>query len=126
MTYRNYLKIVLKIIAVITVLSGLVQMIKPAFVLGIIAADINPTTNHFFGIVGLFMILFGGLLFHALSDDKSRPTAVFWCGLQKFGASAAVALGVFRAVFGWLALGVAAFDFISGILIMIYWTSIKK
>jgi len=126
MAYRNYVKIILKLIAVITVISGLVQLIWPAFVLGFIGGTVSPATEHFFGIVGMFMVLFGGLLYQALSGSEHHPVAVFWCGVQKFGAAGAVGLGVTREIFSWLALGVAAFDFVSGIIIMIYWFSIQK
>lgn len=126
MVYKNYLKIVLKIIAVITIISGFIQMVWPAFVLGIIDGAITPTTQYFFGIVGMFMIMFGGLLYHALAGTKRHPVAVLWCGLQKFGASLAVFLAVTEGLFSWLALGVAGFDFISGIIIAIYWFSINK
>lgn len=126
MAYKNYVKILLKIIAVITIISGLVQAVSPALVLGIIDGVATPSSNHFFGIVGLFMILFGGLLYHALRDRRHQPVAVFWCGLQKFGAAAAVGLGVSRDIFSWLALGVAGFDLVSGLLILIYWYSIQE
>lgn len=128
MPYRNYLKIILKIIAVLTVISGLVQLLAPGFVLNVIGGEVSPSTGHFFGIIGMFMVLFGGLLYHALagSGDSNRSIAVLWCGLQKFGAAAAVGLGVGRALFSWLALGVAGFDLLSGVLIMMYWYSVTE
>ena len=126
MVYRNYIKIILKLIAVITVLSGVIQAVSPGFVLEFIGGDVNASTKHFFGIVGMFMVFFGGLLYHALASSKPQRAAVLWCGLQKFGAAVAVILGVTRGLFSWLALGVAGFDFISGILIMMYWFSIQE
>lgn len=126
MAYKNYVKIFLKIIAVITIISGLIQAVNPAFVLGIIDGADHPASNHFFGIVGMFMIFFGGLLYHALRTKRHQPVAIFWCALQKFGAAAAVALGVSRDIFSWLALGVAGFDLLSALLIMIYWYSIQE
>ncbi len=124
MVYKNYLIILLKIIAALTIVSGLVQLLYPGFVLKVIGGMIDPTTKHFFGIVGLFMALFGGLLYQALRESHPNSVAVFWCGLQKFGAVAAVVLGVSRGIFSGLALGVATFDLVSGILIAIYWFSI--
>lgn len=126
MAYKNYVKIFLKIIAAITIISGLVQAVNPAFVLDIIDGAAHPASNHFFGIVGIFMVLFGGLLYHALQTKRHQPVAVLWCGLQKFGAAAAVGLGVFRDIFSWIALGVASFDLLSGLLIIIYWYSIQE
>ncbi|MDZ7690199.1 MAG: hypothetical protein U5K69_03410 [Balneolaceae bacterium] len=126
MAYKNYLKILLKIIALVTIISGLIQMLAPNFILGMIGGEITGSTLHFFGIIGMFMIFFGGLLLHALSGNRNIPVAVLWCGLQKFGAAVAVGLAVGRGLFSWLALGVAAFDLISGILIFIHWYAIKN
>ncbi|MDR8389610.1 hypothetical protein NC796_00585 [Aliifodinibius sp. S!AR15-10] len=126
MVYRNYLKIILKIIAVLTIISGLVQMFVPDFVLGMIGGEITGSTLHFFGIIGMFMVMFGGLLLHALSGDRKLPVAVLWCGLQKFGAAVAVSLAVGRGLLSWLALGVAGFDLLSGVLIMMHWYAINK
>jgi|AntRauTorckE6833_2_1112554.scaffolds.fasta_scaffold25560_2 hypothetical protein len=126
MAYKNYVKTFLKLIAGITIVSGMVQLIKPAFVLGMIGGLVNPTTEHFFGIVGLFMVLFGALLFHSLIGEKRNSAAVLWCGMQKFGAAGAVTLGVTRDIFSWLALGVAGFDLLSGVLIIMYWFSIQR
>jgi hypothetical protein len=126
MVYRDYLKIILKLIAIITVISGLIQMLSPEFVLGIIGGDITDSTLHFFGIIGMFMALFGGLLLHALSGSRNNPIAVLWCGLQKYGAAVAVALGVINGLFSWLAVGVALFDLFSGILITMHWYTIIR
>lgn len=101
-------------------------MLAPDFILGMIGGEITGSTLHFFGIIGMFMILFGGLLLHALSGDRDIPVAVLWCGLQKFGAAVAVGLAVGRGLLSWLALGVAVFDLISGVLIFIHWYAIKK
>lgn len=114
------LRLVLLVIAAITVVSGLVQLVAPSFVLGIIGADATAGGAHSFGIVGMFMVLFGGLLWEGLTPRGPIPTALRWAGLQKLGAAGAVGLGVMRGLFGPLALGVAAFDLVSGVLIFVY------
>lgn len=126
MVYRNYLKIILKLIALITIISGLVQLVVPDFVLQIIGGEITDSTLHFFGIIGMFMVMFGGLLFHALKGKQDRPVAVIWCGLQKYGAAAAIGMGVINGIFSWFAIGVALFDLLSGILITMHWYSINR
>jgi hypothetical protein len=118
---------VLLFIAVATVLSGAVQMIAPGFVLNLVRASQTPASLHFFAIVGMFMVLFGGLLWHALTQDsKSQAIPVLWASLQKFGASIAVALGIAHAIFqsplAWL---VAGSDFLSGILALAWWFRIR-
>jgi len=127
MQYRNYLKLLLKLIALVTIVSGLVQMLSPGFVLDFIGGVITDSTLHFFGIIGMFMVMFGGLLFHALSGSQNRSVAVLWCAIQKYGAAVAVTLGVINGLFSWLAVGVALFDLLSGILITMHWyTMIRK
>jgi hypothetical protein len=51
---------------------------------------------------------------------------VLWAALQKFGASAAVGLGVMHGVFSPVALGVAGFDLLSGILALMYWWMVAE
>jgi hypothetical protein len=118
---------VLLLIAILTVFSGAVQMIAPGFVLGVVDAERSPASLHFFGIVGMFMILFGGLLWQALISARAQPAAIFWAGLQKLGASIAVGLGIIRAVFhSPFAWGVAALDLISGVLALAWWLRLRR
>ena len=117
---KKYLNLVIILISIATVLSGLSQMIMPGFVLGIIGANITPTSSHFFAIVGMFMALFGGLMLHAIYSAQPQRAAILWCAFQKLGAFAAVTLGVFSGVFSMLAMGVAIFDLVSGAIILYY------
>jgi len=103
-----------------------VQMVRPALVLGVIDGESTATSRHFFGIVGMFMVLFGGAMLHALRSATHHPVVVLWAGLQKLGAFAAVGLGVWRGLFSWLVLGVAVFDLVSGLLIFWYWLTIRS
>jgi hypothetical protein len=107
------------IIALATVASGAVQMIRPGFVLAMVGGESGPTSNHFFGIIGMFMVLFGCLLFQGLLSGS--PLALFWAGLQKLGAAVAVGLGVLNGLFAPLAWAVAGFDLLSGLIIGWLW-----
>lgn len=122
---KKKLLLVLKVIAALTVVSGLLQMVRPQWILAIVGGETGPASNHFFAIVGMFMVLFGGLLWQSITAATPQPIAVFWCGLQKFGATVAVGLAVSRDLLSWLALGVAGFDLLSAILIFIYWIEIR-
>lgn len=117
---RDTLYWLLVAISVATIASGLGQAVMPQVVLGLVGGEITPATNHFFGIVGMFMVLFGGMLLHGLISAQHHSLVVFWAGLQKLGASAAVGIGVARLIFGPLALLVAAFDLVSALLIFWY------
>ena len=120
------LRLALLAIALLTVVSGAVQLLAPRIVLRIVGGDTSPAAAHFFGIVGMFMVLFGGLLWQALRSPTPMPVPVFWAALQKLGASAAVALGVSRGLFGVIALLVASFDLFSGVLALWYWSHIRR
>ena len=126
MSSETRLEQVLIAISIMTVVSGLTQMLAPGFVLGILDAETTAAAQHFFAIVGMFMVLFGGLLLHALFSHGHQQVAVLWAGLQKLGAVGAVALGVANAVFSPLALLVAGFDLVSGVLILMFWSSARR
>ncbi len=119
------IRLLVLLISVLTFLSGMVQMIAPAFVLHFVGAEVTPTAAHFFGIVGMFMALFGGLMGHALYSAHPNRVAVLWCALQKLGAFVAVSLGIINDVFSMMALGVALFDLLSGILFFYYLKTLK-
>ncbi|WP_224366106.1 patatin-like phospholipase family protein [Hyalangium versicolor] len=123
---ERWLRRILGAIALATVVSGAVQLVVPGFELGFLQAESTPTSRHFFAIVGMFMVLFGGLLLHALVRPKENPAAFLWAGLQKLGACAAVGLGVARGIFSPLALGVAGFDFVSGVLVLGYLAHMRR
>jgi hypothetical protein len=126
MKRRDWLFHVLALIAGATIVSGALQVVAPAFVLRTVGAETTPASCHFFGIVGMFMMLFGGAMLHALLDRANHPIVVLWAALQKLGAFAAVGLGVMNGVFGSLALLIAAFDLLSGVLALGYWQRIRR
>ena len=126
MTRRTPLEWLVLAIAALTVLTGAIQMIAPRWILQLLDAERTPTTGHFFGIVGMFMVIVGGLALHALAGPSRDPKVFLWAGLQKFGASVAVGLGVVHKLFSMLALLVAGFDLLSGVLFIAYWVSIRS
>ncbi|ASN22396.1 hypothetical protein CGK93_07140 [Arthrobacter sp. YN] len=115
------LRAVLAVIAVITVLTGAVQVPFGGQVLQLIGADSTPETRQLFGTVGMFMVVVGGLLLHTLLNAVPSPEVVLWSGLQKTGAFGAVGIGVLNGVFAPVALLVAFFDLATGIVLFIYW-----
>lgn len=121
----NYAKLALLAISAITILSGAVQMAAPGIVLHVVSGEATPTTLHFFAIIGMFMVLFGGLMWQALRAPTPQPIPLFWAAWQKVGAAIAVGLGVSRGLFGPLALAVASFDLCSGILALWFWNKVR-
>lgn len=123
---KKYITLIVVVISVLTMVSGLTQVIMPGFVLNVIGAEISDISKHLFGIVGMFMALFGGLMLHTVYQTHTSRTAVFWCAMQKLGAFVAVSLGVYNELFSWMAMGVAVFDLISGILFLYYIKILKE
>ncbi|MEX0882972.1 MAG: patatin [Cyclobacteriaceae bacterium] len=123
---KKYLSLMVVIISLITIISGLLQLISPAFVLGFIGAEITSTSSHLFAIVGMFMALFGSLMLHTIYSAHTSQEAILWCSLQKLGAFVAVSLGVLKGLFALIAIGVAVFDLFSGILFLYFLKIIKE
>lgn len=115
---------ILFVIGLLTVVSGLTQMVFPGTVLSFMTAGSTPLARHSFGIVGMFMVFFGGALMHALLHRQHQPVVVLWASVQKSGAACAVSLGVIYGIFEPLALCVALFDACSGVIGLMYWRTI--
>ena len=107
-------------IALGTFVSGLVLVVAQRFVLDILSAPTATSDRLFFGIIGMFMAIIGGVLVHALLEPFDRRIVVFWASLQKLAACGAVTLAVVHDVFSGYALLLAAFDFLTGVLGMGY------
>ncbi|MCX8454017.1 hypothetical protein [Paenarthrobacter ureafaciens] len=115
------LRAVLALIAIITVLTGVVEVPFGGPLLQLLGADSTPETRQLFGTVGMFMVVVGGLLLHTLLNTVPSPEVVLWSGVQKTGAFGAVGVGVLNGVFSPLALLVAFFDLATAALLFIYW-----
>ncbi len=123
---KNYLRIIILAIAILTFFSGLVQMLSPNFVLNFVGGQIAPANSHSFGIIGMFMLLFGGMVAHTVYEANSSKTIILWAGLQKIGAAIAVGLAINKGLFNGLAGLVAGFDLFSGILFFIFYKKMPK
>ena len=126
MKRKGWLFWLLLLIAAATALTGAAQAMTPSFFLHLLSAESTTTSQHFFAIVGMFMVLFGGATLHALLSLKHHPVVILWSGFQKLGAAAAVGLGVQRGVFSRLAIIVSVIDLLSGLLALWYWRRIKR
>ena len=122
---RKPLVLVLVVVAWITVASGAAQLIAPGFVLSLLGAPEDAATQQLFATVGMFMVVVGGLLLTTLSRLRHDPDVVLWAAVQKVGAAVAVVVGVARGVFDALALGVAAFDLVTAVLLVVHLRSLR-
>jgi hypothetical protein len=117
---KKNLPILIALISVFTLIAGLVQMVAPGFVLGVVGASQTATSQYFFALIGMFMVLFGGLMLVTVYQAPVNRAAVVFCALQKLGACLAVTIAFSHGLFAWPALGVALFDGFSGLLFLYY------
>ena len=122
----SLLRLALLLIGAITVVSGLAQLLAPGFVLAVIGGDTAPAATQGFATVGMFMVVTGAMLVQDLWRRSGEPTVPLWIGVQKVAAAALVGLGVMRDLFAPLALGVAAFDLVSGVLAFVFVARLKR
>jgi hypothetical protein len=104
-----------------TAATGVLQAASPRTTLALLRADDSPTARHFFGTVGMFMTCTGGVLLIRSADQP----VVLMTAAQKFGAAIAVGLGVQRGLLAPVALGVAGFDALSGLVALDYWRRLR-
>ena len=123
---KKYLRIILLLISVVTLFSGAMQAIAPAYVLNFVGAAIDANTKQLFATIGMFMFFFGGMMIHALYHEDDNRVVVIWSALQKLGASVAVAIGILKGIFLPVAGIVAAFDLFSCVLFLVYLQSLKS
>ena len=113
-------------IAGLTVVTGAGQVLAPQASLRPLFAEDDATTRHFFGTIGMFMVVVGGSLLEQLVRRRGERSGLLWAAAQKVGAAAAVGLGVRRGIFSPLALLVAGFDALSGLLVLDYWRRLGR
>jgi len=122
---RHPLRAVLVVLAAITALTGVAEILAPAALLTLLGAVPTPLAAQLFATVGLFMVVVGGLLTQSLLRQTPHRDVVLWSGVQKAGAVVAVAVGVLNGVFGPIALLVAAFDLVTAVLVFVYWQRLR-
>jgi hypothetical protein len=117
---KKYLNLVVLAISIITIISGITQIIKPGFVLKMTGAEESETSSHFFAVIGMFMILFAGLMIQTVYSKGAGSAAIFWNAMQKLGASIAVFAGTIKGLFAIQAMAVAGFDLLTAVLFFYY------
>ena len=113
------------VIAAGTFLSGLFLVVAQRLVLDLLSAPTDTSDRLFFGIIGMFMAVVGGVLTQTLLQPRPSRLVVGWSALQKLGASAAMSLAVALDVFSNYGLALAVFDFCSGLLAIGYWWRVR-
>jgi hypothetical protein len=117
---RNWADWLLVAIAIITILSGAIQIIQPEMILNSMGIKPADETTYFFRITSLLTGLFGGALLHAALSSQTEPVILLWACLQKLLGSASVLLAVLSGLLTVGALAAAGYDFIAGLFILWY------
>jgi len=120
------LRLILIIIAAITVLSGAMQLIAGQFVLNIIATSATGSEVHLFQTVGMFMVITGAMFLQSLVSRTDAPAISLWIAIQKVAAAVLVLIAYLKGYFIWLSLGVAVFDGVTGLLAFMFWKRLPR
>ena len=81
------IRLLLILMAATTAVTGLAQLVAPAWVLAFIAPKPDALAAHFFATVGMFMVITGAMFLQSLLRRSPEPAIPFWIGVQK-GAAA--------------------------------------
>jgi hypothetical protein len=119
------LRWILVAIACGTFVSGILLAVAQRVVLDILSAPTATSDRLFFGIIGMFMAIVGGMLTQTLLQPPPSTVIVGWSAMQKLGASVAMSLAVALSVFSYYGIALAAFDFCSALLAVGYLWRIK-
>ncbi|MCB8883073.1 hypothetical protein ACELLULO517_22685 [Acidisoma cellulosilytica] len=120
-----WLRPLLLLIAAITVLTGLTQLVAPAWGLSWIARGSSALSAQFFATVGMFMIITGAMFFQSLATGSRERVIPFWIGVQKAAACLLVALAVIHGLMSPLAIAVAAFDGLTAVITFRFWRQLR-
>ena len=123
---RDRERVALAVISGLTVLEGAAQIVVPSVSLDVASNEDDATTRQLWGTIGMFMAIVGGWLLDGLLRRPKDRSPLPWAAAQKLGAAGAVGLGVRRGIFSKLALAVAGFDALSGLLAIDYWRRLGR
>lgn len=120
------IRLALIVIAAVTVLSGLTQLVAPTFVLATIGANSAPLDAQLFRTIGMFMAITGAMFLQTLLSQSEEPAVPLWIAVQKYAAAGLVGWGIAAGLFGMLALGVAGFDLLSALITTLFLARLGK
>ena len=120
------IRLLLILVAVVTVVTGVAQLAAPAWVLAFIATAPGALGLHFFATVGMFMVITGAMFLQSLLARSAEPAIPFWIGMQKIAAAVLVSWAVMRGLLAPLAYAVALFDAVSGVIAFIFWNRLPR
>ena len=120
------IRLLLILIAATTAITGLAQLVAPAWVLAFIAPAPESLGVHFFATVGMFMVITGGMFLQSLLRRSTEPAIPFWIGMQKAAAAVLVAWAILRGLLAPLAYAVAAFDAITAVIAFLFWYRLPR
>jgi hypothetical protein len=96
---KSILGRIVLLIAWMTTITGLIQIVAPGLFLPVLGIKDNVGASHLFSTVGMFMVIIGGMTAHTMASKHPHQLTLTWSSLQKLGASLAVGIGITRGIF---------------------------
>jgi len=119
---RHWTEWLLILVALITLLSGIGQLIIPDTALTFMGVNPLPETRYLFRLVSLLTALFGGALLHTALPRRYELTLLLWASLQKLLGAAAVVLAVLSGLIASPTLLIAGYDALAGVYVLWFYT----
>ena len=122
---RHWTEWLLIAIAVITLLSGIGQLLLPDAALTFMGVNPLPESRYLFRLVSLLTALFGGVLLHTSFPGQYDSVVLLWAGLQKLFGAAAVLLAVLGGLIASQTLLIAGYDALAGVYVLWFYNRRK-
>ncbi|HKG93536.1 MAG TPA: hypothetical protein VKA84_16630 [Gemmatimonadaceae bacterium] len=119
---------VLTALALLTIVSGVMQLFDPARALAPLGADpatVGPAGLFHFGAIGALLVVFGGLLLHAVLSPTPYAPVFLWVGAEKLVYATMAAMGVSNGLYARPALLVTALDVVAATLCLLQWRATR-
>lgn len=116
-------------LAALTIVSGAMQLANPDGAVAPLGGDLaaaGATARFYVAAIGALLVVFGGLLLHALLSPQPHPAVFLWVGVEKLAYAAMAALGAAQGIYGSAAYGVTALDVVAGTLCLIQWRRTRR
>jgi hypothetical protein len=124
-TGRHWTEWLIIIVAVITLLSGMIQLVLPAPALTFMNLTASEETIYLFRLVSLLTALFGGALLQTSLSGTFELTVLLWSSLQKVLGAVVVLLAILNGLIASGTLLIASYDFLAGLFVFWFYNRRK-
>jgi hypothetical protein len=125
-TRRSPRDIIVIVIAILTIIAGVGQMLAPGVALRGMGAETTPALTLFFVMASMLVALIGVALLVEGVRPSPRRMMLLWGGIQKLASVAILVVGIVTDVVAPIVGAVCAWDGVCGIALIAIWMKERK